>query len=80
MQPVPLDLRMQLVDVVAHAQQKKLDFYIDFSTSQKSVKPVVMFQDSECSLYLNRAVHPVADTVSAHDVLQGYFPFRDQHL
>ena len=80
MQPVPLNLCVQLVDVVAHTQQKKLDFYIDLPAGQKSVESVVMFKHSKCSLYLNQAVHPVTDPVPAHDVFQGHFPLCNQHF
>ena len=69
-QPVSLDFGMEFVDVIPHAQQKKLDFYINFPTCQKSVESVVMFQHTKGPFYLDRSVHTVADPRLAGDIFQ----------
>ena len=79
-QPIPLNLCVEFIDVVPHAQQKKLDFYFDFSAGQKSVETVVMFQHSEGSFDLDRTVHPIPDPLFTRNVFQGYRSFLNQYL
>lgn len=68
LQSAILYLCVQFVDVIPHTQQKKLDFYIDFSAGQKSVESIVIFQHSKCAFDLNGSVDPIADPFLTHDV------------
>ena len=56
-----LDLCMQFIDVVAHTQQKDLQFYLCFPPQQKSLESVIIFQNAKSSFYLNGTVHPIFD-------------------
>ena len=66
--PVALDFGMQLIQVISHAQQKNLKFYFVFSTEQKSLELIVIFQNAKRTFHLNGTVHPVQDSFFAHDV------------
>ena len=71
---------MKFVDIVTHAQQKKLGFDIGFPAYQKSAETVVIFQDPESPFDLNGPVHPVLSSLQAQDVLQGFFPFLHKYF
>ena len=43
-QSVILYLRVQLVEIVAHTQQKHLQFYFCFPSQQKSLELIIIFQ------------------------------------
>lgn len=74
MAPCPsiLDLGMQFIQIISQAQQKDLQFYLRFSSQQKSLEFIIVFQHPKGSFYLDRAVHPVLDPFFTQDVFIGF--------
>ena len=72
--PLFLDFRMQLIDVVAYTEHKDFQFYFGFSTQQKFLKFIIIFQNAKSSFYLDGTVHPIFDTRFTQDIFIGFLP------
>ena len=44
--------------IVPHTQQENFQFYILLTSQQESLETIVIFQNLEGSIYLDRAIHP----------------------
>ena len=63
-----LDLSMQFVDIISKTQEQDLQFYFGFSSEQKSLELIVVFQNPKSTFYLNGSVHTIQDACFAHDI------------
>lgn len=60
---------MQFISIVSHTQQENLQFYLLLTPQQESLETIVIFQYPEGSLYLERAIRPVLNSLLALYVL-----------
>ena len=70
--PVWLDFGVQFLNSISYVQQKNLKLYLGFSTQQKSLEFIIMFQYSERPFY--------SDRVGIHDVFIWSLPLIDKLL
>ena len=77
---IVLNFAVQLIDVVAHRHQKNLRQNLLVASKQKLPEAVILLNDPEGTLRLDRTVYPEQDTLFTGDALQRLSALLDERL